>query len=168
MVAQSQEGSGGIEHRGALDSCLASVRAANPGWSNWMTRDHFLKNKLAMPTRRSGGDRAIPRIATRAAHVPMVLFQNEGKIFQVPADQWKPSTSSLLAVQSRTRRIVRLVDCTSLARKRHEAGAIDNQLRGRAGRQGDPGSSRFFLSLEDDLMRIFGGERVKALMFRLA
>src|SRR6202030_2344456 len=44
---------------------------------------------------------------------------------------------------------------------------IDNQLRGRAGRQGDPGSSRFFLSLEDDLMRIFGVERVKALMFRL-
>jgi preprotein translocase subunit SecA len=45
--------------------------------------------------------------------------------------------------------------------------AIDNQLRGRAGRQRDPGSSRFFLSLEDDLLRVFGGERVKALMYRL-
>jgi preprotein translocase subunit SecA len=54
-----------------------------------------------------------------------------------------------------------------LGTERHEARRIDNQLRGRAGRQGDPGSSRFFLSLEDDLMRIFGGERVKALMFRL-
>src|SRR5208337_2050073 len=54
-----------------------------------------------------------------------------------------------------------------LGTERHEARRIDNQLRGRAGRQGDPGSSRFFLSLEDDLMRIFGGERVKQLMFRL-
>ncbi|MEK7542942.1 MAG: preprotein translocase subunit SecA, partial [Patescibacteria group bacterium] len=48
--------------------------------------------------------------------------------------------------------------------ERHEARRIDNQLRGRSGRQGDPGSSRFFLSLEDDLMRIFGGDRIKRLM----
>lgn len=50
--------------------------------------------------------------------------------------------------------------------ERHEARRIDNQLRGRAGRQGDPGSSRFFLSLEDDLVRIFGGDRVKNMMER--
>ena len=48
--------------------------------------------------------------------------------------------------------------------ERHESRRIDNQLRGRAGRQGDPGASRFFLSLEDDLMRLFGGERVQNLM----
>jgi preprotein translocase subunit SecA len=51
--------------------------------------------------------------------------------------------------------------------ERHEARRIDNQLRGRAGRQGDPGSSRFYLSLEDDLMRIFGSERIAGLMQRL-
>jgi len=51
--------------------------------------------------------------------------------------------------------------------ERHESRRIDNQLRGRAGRQGDPGASRFFLSMEDDLMRIFGGERIKSLMERL-
>ncbi len=51
-----------------------------------------------------------------------------------------------------------------LGTNRHEARRIDNQLRGRAGRQGDPGESRFFLSLEDDLLRIFGGEKVKRLM----
>ena len=51
--------------------------------------------------------------------------------------------------------------------ERHEARRIDNQLRGRAGRQGDPGSSRFFLSLEDDLMRIFGSDRISGLMQRL-
>ena len=51
--------------------------------------------------------------------------------------------------------------------ERHEARRIDNQLRGRAGRQGDPGSSRFYLSLEDDLMRIFGSERISGLMSRI-
>ncbi len=51
--------------------------------------------------------------------------------------------------------------------ERHESRRIDNQLRGRAGRQGDPGSSRFYLSLEDDLLRIFGGERISGLMQRL-
>jgi preprotein translocase subunit SecA len=50
--------------------------------------------------------------------------------------------------------------------ERHEARRIDNQLRGRAGRQGDPGSSQFFLSLEDDLLRIFGGDRIKSMMER--
>ncbi len=50
--------------------------------------------------------------------------------------------------------------------ERHESRRIDNQLRGRAGRQGDPGASRFFLSLEDDLMRLFGGERIQAIMDR--
>ncbi len=51
--------------------------------------------------------------------------------------------------------------------ERHESRRIDNQLRGRSGRQGDPGSSRFYLSLEDDLMRIFGGDRMKNLMERM-
>ena len=51
--------------------------------------------------------------------------------------------------------------------ERHESRRIDNQLRGRAGRQGDPGESRFYISLEDDLMRLFGGERIAAVMGRL-
>jgi len=54
-----------------------------------------------------------------------------------------------------------------LGTERHEARRIDNQLRGRSGRQGDPGSSRFYLSLEDDLMRIFGSERIAGVMQRL-
>src|SRR5258707_405947 len=59
-------------------------------------------------------------------------------------------------------RVVALGGLHILATERHEARRIDNQLRGRAGRQGDPGSSRFYLSLEDDLMRIFGYERIMA------
>ena len=100
--------------------------------------------------------------------VPMVLFQHEGKIFQVPQEQWKPVYDQF-AEQCKAEHdeVVALGGLHILGTERHEARRIDNQLRGRAGRQGDPGSSRFFLSLEDDLMRIFGGERVKQLMFRL-
>jgi preprotein translocase subunit SecA len=63
--------------------------------------------------------------------------------------------------------VVRLGGLHILGTERHEARRIDNQLRGRSGRQGDPGSSQFFVSLEDDLMRIFGGERIRGLMERL-
>jgi len=87
---------------------------------------------------------------------------------EVTDEQWRE-------VFERAKRIVEaehkeVVACGGLhilGTERHESRRIDNQLRGRAGRQGDPGSSRFFLSLEDDLMRIFAGDKVKALMQRL-
>ena len=64
-------------------------------------------------------------------------------------------------------RVVALGGLHILGTERHESRRIDNQLRGRAGRQGDPGSSQFFISMEDDLLRIFGGERMKLLSSRL-
>jgi preprotein translocase subunit SecA len=64
-------------------------------------------------------------------------------------------------------RVVELGGLHILGTERHEARRIDNQLRGRAGRQGDPGSSRFYLSLEDDLLRIFAGERISNIMHKL-
>jgi len=138
-----------------------------------MTRDYFLKNKMAMPYAAApavipadgNNINAAGEIAQPIA--PMVLFQHEGKIFQVPADQWKPIYEQF-AQQCKAEHdeVVALGGLHILGTERHEARRIDNQLRGRAGRQGDPGSSRFFLSLEDDLMRIFGGERIKALMYR--
>jgi len=135
-----------------------------------MTRDHFLKNKLAMPY--AAAPAVIPADSGNGNNpqptIPMVLFQHEGKIFQVPADQWKPVIEQFTQqCKAEHDEVVALGGLHILGTERHEARRIDNQLRGRAGRQGDPGSSRFFLSLEDDLMRIFGGERVKALMFRL-
>ena len=65
------------------------------------------------------------------------------------------------------KQVVNLGGLHIVGTERHEARRIDNQLRGRAGRQGDPGSSRFYLSLEDDLMRIFGSDRISGLMQRL-
>jgi preprotein translocase subunit SecA len=64
-------------------------------------------------------------------------------------------------------RVISLGGLRIIATERHESRRIDNQLRGRSGRQGDPGSSRFYLSLDDALMRIFAGERVKSIMDRL-
>jgi preprotein translocase subunit SecA len=63
--------------------------------------------------------------------------------------------------------VVELGGLHIIGTERHESRRIDNQLRGRAGRQGDPGSARFYLSLQDDLMRIFGGERMQRVMLRL-
>jgi preprotein translocase subunit SecA len=140
-----------------------------------MTRDYFLKNKMALPYSSApaviGQDGAAINAAGETAQpiaAPMVLFQHEGKIFQVPADQWKPIYEQFSQqCKAEHDEVVAMGGLHILGTERHEARRIDNQLRGRAGRQGDPGSSRFFLSLEDDLMRIFGGERIKALMFRL-
>ncbi len=83
-------------------------------------------------------------------------------------DQWtKAFASAKRIVEEEHKEVVGIGGLHILGTERHESRRIDNQLRGRAGRQGDPGSSRFFLSLEDDLMRIFAGDKVKALMQRL-
>ena len=83
-------------------------------------------------------------------------------------EQWSRAfASAKRIVEDEHKEVVGLGGLHILGTERHESRRIDNQLRGRAGRQGDPGSSRFFLSLEDDLMRIFAGDKVKALMQRL-
>jgi preprotein translocase subunit SecA len=83
-------------------------------------------------------------------------------------EQWEGALShARRIVEDEHKEVVQLGGLHIIGTERHESRRIDNQLRGRAGRQGDPGSSRFFLSLEDDLMRIFAGDKVKALMQRL-
>jgi preprotein translocase subunit SecA len=83
-------------------------------------------------------------------------------------EQWSQAFArARRIVEDEHKEVVRIGGLHIVGTERHESRRIDNQLRGRAGRQGDPGSSRFFLSLEDDLMRIFAGDKVKALMQRL-
>src|SRR6266853_1906404 len=80
-------------------------------------------------------------------------------------EQWKEAfAKAKRIVESEHKEVVERGGLHILGTERHESRRIDNQLRGRSGRQGDPGSSRFFLSLEDDLMRLFGGEQVGRLM----
>jgi preprotein translocase subunit SecA len=76
-------------------------------------------------------------------------------------------TSFRAKCQEEHDRVVELGGLAIVGTERHEARRIDNQLRGRAGRQGDPGESRFYLSLEDDLLRLFGSERIQGLMGKL-
>src|SRR4029079_13840760 len=83
-------------------------------------------------------------------------------------EQWAESFArAKRIIEAEHKEVVEIGGLHILGTERHESRRIDNQLRGRAGRQGDPGSSRFILSLEDDLMRIFAGDKVKALMQRL-
>ena len=90
----------------------------------------------------------------------LVLAENQ-KQFKALVEKYKPVCSA------EHDEVVKLGGLHILGTERHESRRIDNQLRGRSGRQGDPGSSRFYLSLQDDLLRIFGSERVSMIMDKL-
>ena len=97
-----------------------------------------------------------------------VYYFHVDGFYRVPRADWERIFSHFSRVTGAEHEdVVDLGGLHILGTERHEARRIDNQLRGRAGRQGDPGSSRFYLSLEDDLMRIFGSERISGLMQRL-
>ncbi|MDH7493896.1 MAG: preprotein translocase subunit SecA, partial [Candidatus Saccharicenans sp.] len=87
---------------------------------------------------------------------------------QATPEQYEKAYQEALKITSEEhQKVVALGGLHIIGTERHESRRIDNQLRGRAGRQGDPGSSRFYLSLEDDLMRIFGSDRLSGLMARI-
>ncbi|MBI4886399.1 MAG: preprotein translocase subunit SecA [Acidobacteria bacterium] len=97
-----------------------------------------------------------------------VYFFHIDGFFRVPRAGWERIFAHFRRqTEAEHEDVVSLGGLHILGTERHEARRIDNQLRGRAGRQGDPGSSRFYLSLEDDLMRIFGSDRISGLMQRL-
>jgi preprotein translocase subunit SecA len=88
--------------------------------------------------------------------------------YRVPIDKWKEIFAKFKAqCDEEHDRVVAVGGLCIIGTERHESRRIDNQLRGRAGRQGDPGESRFYLSLQDDLLRVFGGDRIQNLMLRL-
>ena len=94
-----------------------------------------------------------------------MLRKNGVDLAAVSPEQWEAALNEAQAQVAVDReKVVALGGLHILGTERHEARRIDNQLRGRAGRQGDPGSSRFYISLEDDLMRRFGGDRIKGVM----
>ncbi|MDP9038283.1 MAG: preprotein translocase subunit SecA [Acidobacteriota bacterium] len=98
----------------------------------------------------------------------MVRFYYSGQEFETTQALWDGAMSAhAAATQNEHEAVIAAGGLHILGTERHESRRVDNQLRGRAGRQGDPGSSRFFLSLEDDLMRIFAREWVSTLLQRL-
>ena len=97
-----------------------------------------------------------------------VYFAHEDRYYRAPTKDWTRIFSHFRTqTDLEHKEVVGNGGLHIIGTERHEARRIDNQLRGRAGRQGDPGSSRFYLSLEDDLMRIFGSDRISNLMQRL-
>ena len=96
-------------------------------------------------------------------------FRKQGKdLTEVPREEWQAELAKAEAEMAEARKqVLSLGGLHVIGTERHEARRIDNQLRGRCARQGDPGSTRFYVSLEDELMQRFGGERVKDMMTRL-
>ena len=110
----------------------------------------------------------LPKGQERFVDDEFVYFYHLEHFYRVPrAEYERRLTEFRRQTDAEHEEVVGLGGLHILGTERHEARRIDNQLRGRAGRQGDPGSGRFYLSLEDDLMRIFGSDRISGLMQRL-
>jgi preprotein translocase subunit SecA len=132
------------------------------GNPDFMTRQELVKKGLARAV--SGAEGAINPMAPAG----FLRFYYQGQEFETAEAQWQQVNAvHSAAVAAEHDQVIEAGGLFILGTERHESRRIDNQLRGRAGRQGDPGASRFYLSLEDDLMRIFAKAWVSTLLERL-
>ena len=130
------------------------------GNPEYMSRQQALAEEVA--------ERLPPEEAKFVDDSEFVYFFHLGHFYRVPRSDWERILTQFDAqTAAEHERVVEAGGLHIIGTERHESRRIDNQLRGRSGRQGDPGSSRFYLSLEDDLMRIFGSDRISGLMERL-
>ena len=133
------------------------------GNPEFMAKQECVKKGIAQPLRAAQGKIQIDVDETKST-----VWYYAGNEYVVPTDQWTEIFNRYKVQTDKEHDDVTAVGGLHIfGTERHEARRIDNQLRGRAGRQGDPGSSRFYLSLEDDLMRIFAKEWVSNLLQRL-
>ena len=132
------------------------------GNSEFMARQDLVRKQQARAV--SAAEGAISPVAGPG----MVRFYYQSQEFETTQAAWDNAVAShAAAAQKEHEAVVAAGGLHILGTERHESRRVDNQLRGRAGRQGDPGASRFYLSLEDDLMRIFAREWVSTLLQRL-
>ena len=133
------------------------------GNPEFMAKQECVKKGIAQPLRAAQG-----KIQVDVDETKSTVWYYAGNEYVVSTDQWNEIFNRYKAQTDKEHDEVTAVGGLHIfGTERHEARRIDNQLRGRAGRQGDPGSSRFYLSLEDDLMRIFAKEWVSKLLQRL-
>ncbi|PYX34517.1 MAG: preprotein translocase subunit SecA, partial [Acidobacteria bacterium] len=133
------------------------------GNPEFMAKQECVKKGVAQPLRAAQG-----KVEAGVDDASMTKWYYGGNEYAVPTDQWNEAFNRYKAqTDIEHGEVVAAGGLHIFGTERHEARRIDNQLRGRAGRQGDPGSSRFYLSLEDDLMRIFAKEWVSNLLQRL-
>ncbi|WP_263418484.1 preprotein translocase subunit SecA [Terriglobus albidus] len=132
------------------------------GNAEFITRQELVKKGLARAV--SAAEGAI----SPTAGPGMTRFYYQGQEFETSQQQWDSVFADLAAKAAEERaQVAEAGGLFIIGTERHESRRVDNQLRGRAGRQGDPGASKFYLSLEDDLMRIFAREWVSTLLQRL-
>ncbi|MGA9414984.1 MAG: preprotein translocase subunit SecA, partial [Terriglobales bacterium] len=130
------------------------------GNPEFMAKQECVKKGIAQPIRAAQG-----KIEAEVDDPNRTVWYYAGNEYAVPTDQWNEVFARYKADTDREHReVIEAGGLHIFGTERHEARRIDNQLRGRAGRQGDPGSSRFYLSLEDDLMRIFAKEWISNLL----
>jgi len=133
------------------------------GNAEFLAKQEMLKKGLARSVGAAAG-----ALAPVAASANLTRFYYQGAEYEVDVQQWEEALARhQREIQVEHDKVTGVGGLHILGTERHESRRIDNQLRGRAGRQGDPGSSRFYLSLEDDLMRIFAKEWVSNLLQRL-
>ncbi len=133
------------------------------GNPEFIAKQECLKKGIATQLRVAAGE-----VNAKPDDPNISYFYYGGNEYQVPTAQWNEIFARhKAATDIEHDEVIRLGGLFIFGTERHEARRIDNQLRGRAGRQGDPGASRFYLSLEDDLMRIFAKEWVSNLLQRL-
>jgi preprotein translocase subunit SecA len=130
------------------------------GNPEFMTKDECLRAKLA--------ERLSMEDVQYVADEHFYYFSHLDQHYRVRRDKWDEIFARFKSQTDAEHDVVTgLGGLHIVATERHESRRIDNQLRGRSGRQGDPGAAKFFLSLQDDLLRIFGGERMQNLMLKL-
>jgi preprotein translocase subunit SecA len=133
------------------------------GNAEFMAKQECVKKGIAQPIRAAQG-----KIEAEVDDPNRTVWYYAGNEYAVPTDQWNEIfTRYKNDTDQEHKDVIAAGGLHIFGTERHEARRIDNQLRGRAGRQGDPGSSRFYLSLEDDLMRIFAKEWISNLLQRL-
>jgi preprotein translocase subunit SecA len=133
------------------------------GNPEFMAKQECVKKGIAQSLRAAQG-----KVQAGVDDDKMTVWYYGGNEYVVPTDKWEEAFNRYKAqTDAEHAEVVATGGLHIFGTERHEARRIDNQLRGRAGRQGDPGSSRFYLSLEDDLMRIFAKEWVSNLLQRL-
>ncbi|MGH9499327.1 MAG: preprotein translocase subunit SecA [Terriglobales bacterium] len=133
------------------------------GNPEFMAKQECVKKGVAQPLRAAQG-----KVQAVVDDSKNTVWYYAGNEYVVPTDQWMDALNRYkLLTDKEHDEVIAAGGLHIFGTERHESRRIDNQLRGRAGRQGDPGSSRFYLSLEDDLMRIFAKEWVSNLLQRL-
>jgi len=129
-------------------------------------KHHSREAEIIAQAGRPGAVTIATNMAGRGTDI--VLGGNlEAELSRIDANEKAARDKIRLEWEERHRAVLEAGGLHIIGTERHESRRIDNQLRGRAGRQGDPGSSRFYLSMDDNLMRIFGGDRMKGLMEKL-